>query len=120
MTCITTFNSFLARKNPFTCNTDFFQCCNCTFTACLIIIHNQNRQIHQISVLFFFFFLKLQINCYCDFSSLVQGTVHFNSAIHQVHNISADRHSKTGSLNSGCPVVICAAERIKHDLLEFR
>ena len=30
------------------------------------------------------------------------------------------KFAKTGSLNSGCPVVIRAAERIKHDFLEFR
>ena len=120
MPCITALNRFPARENPFTHNTDFLQCGNCTFTACLIIIHYQNRQIHQIFVLFFFCFLKIQINCYCDFSSLVQGTVHFNSAIHQVHNISADCHSQTSSLDSGCPVVIRTAERLKHDFLEFR
>ena len=71
MMCITALNGFSAGENPFACNSNLLQCGNCTFTTCLIIIHNQNRQIYQIFVLLFFFFLKLQINCYCNFSSLM-------------------------------------------------
>lgn len=70
--------------------------------------------------LFLLVLLKLQIDRDRDLRSLVGSAFDLNVTIHQVDDVSCNGHTKTGALHLGRPVIVCPAERLEHDLLEFR
>ena len=114
------FHGFLAGQDPFARYADLLKGCNGAFAAGLVIVHDQYRQIEQFFFLFLLVLLNLQIDRDRDLRSLVGSAFDLNVTIHQVDDVSCNGHAKTGALHLGRPVIVCPAERLEHDLLEFR
>ena len=64
--------------------------------------------------------LQFQENRYADFGTLIWRAFHMDRAIHHVHNVFCDCHSKARTLYFCGAVVIRTSERLKHDFLKFR
>ena len=120
MTRIAALHSFLTGQDPFARYADLLKGRNGAFAAGLVIVHDQYRQIEQFFFLFLLVLLKLQIDRDRDLRSLVGSAFDLNVTIHQVDDVSCNGHAKTGALHLGRPVIVCPAERLEHDLLEFR
>ena len=104
---------------PLSVDSNLIKNSHCSFTAYLIIIHNQHGQVDQFINSLWLFIPQTKENSNGKSASLSQLAFYLNVSIHHIDDISCDCHSQTGSLDFADAFIIFTSKRVKHNLLKF-